>query len=161
MFKKKKEKKKTQTPFKCINLIIKNKTIDQLISDGLPYPQEDNVFGLRQKSDIVQQELWDCSFAGRTLIGPLCRCRAAPSERPALRIGEAVIWQVISLADASEAAEQQINSGADGGADVLLSLAPQRVHLHQVHRRQQTCRETKSRFVVNSWLFVGECGTWG
>lgn len=108
-----------------------------------------------------QQELWDCSFAGRTPIGPLCWCRVARSERPALRLGEAVIWQVISLADASEAAEQQIDGGADGGADVLLSLAPQRVHLHQVHRRQQTCRETKSTFVVTSWLCEGECGTWG
>lgn len=119
----------------------------------------------RKTSSLVQgrkqQELWDCSFAGRTLIGPLGWCRAARSERPALRLGEAVIWQVISLADTSEAAEQQIDGGADGGADVLLSLAPQRVHLHQVHRRQQTCRETKSTFVVTSWLCEDECGTWG
>lgn len=42
--------KKKQTLFKRINLIIKNKTIDQLISDGLPHPQEDNVFGSRQKT---------------------------------------------------------------------------------------------------------------
>lgn len=46
---------------------------------------------------------------------------------------------MVSFPETSKTAEQQVDRRADGGPDVLLRPSPQRVHLHHVHRRQETC----------------------
>lgn len=59
---------------------------------------------------------------------------------PLSRLGQAVLRCVVSPSKASETAEQHIHRRADRGLHVLFGPTPQRVHLHQVHRRQKTCR---------------------
>ena len=58
---------------------------------------------------------------------------------PSLRLRQEVVRWVVSLAAASEAAEQQVDRRADCGPDVLFGLTPQRIHLHQVHSWQESC----------------------